>query len=459
MRLTIRIGHQHHAVPAAQRTKGLRPAVVAAASVLLAPLLAVPLAGPAVAHGGDSSEARDLASSTAVSWQRTAIRTIYSATEGAKAPPDGALYLAFTSLAVHDAAVKAERRGSQVAAAAVATAAHDVLLKYFPASAAALAADLTASLAMVPDGRKETVGKAIGAAAAAEMIASRVGDGRNNVFADGSTVAPYSKAPAPGIWQPPASGMALYWLGFVKPVIDVGPVRLDGPDALTSAAYARDYEEVRKAGELNAPLTDRTQEQTDIAKFFANNPVPMYRNALCDLLEAEPMELLATTQLFAQIDAAVVTTFIQTWRTKYEVGFWRPFQAIAGALTDGNPATNPHPGTVPWAPLIANPAYSDYTSGHGSATSPFAQVLRRTLGDHTTLVLKAGALTRTYTSLRALENDALNARIWGGLHFRTAMEDTYRQGHRTANRVMRASAGRQGWWEGHHDDHEGDSDE
>ena len=155
-----------------------RPAVAAAASVLLAPLLAVPLAGPAVAHGGGSSEARDLASSTAVSWQRTAIRTIY--TEGAKRTPDGALYLAFTSLAVHDAAVKAQRRGAQVAAAAVATAAHDVLLEYFPASAAALAADLAASLMPVPDGRKEALGVAIGAAAADEMIASRVGDGRNN---------------------------------------------------------------------------------------------------------------------------------------------------------------------------------------------------------------------------------------------------------------------------------------
>jgi hypothetical protein len=249
-----------------------RPAVVAAASALLAPLLAVPLAGAAVAHGRDASAARDLASSTAVSWQRTAIRTIY--TEGAKAPPDGALYLAFTSLAVHDAAVKGERRGTHVATAAVAQAAHDVLLKYFPGSAAALAADLTASLVQVPDGRKEDLGRAIGAAAADEMIDSREGDGRDNVFADGSTVPPYSKAPAPGIWQPAASGMALYWLGFVKPVIDVRPVKVDGPDALTSAAYARDYEEVRKAGELNAPLTDRTQEQTDIARFFANNPGP-----------------------------------------------------------------------------------------------------------------------------------------------------------------------------------------
>ena len=174
-----------------------RPAVAAAASVLLAPLLAVPLAGPAVAHGGDQSEAGDLASSTAVSWQRTAIRTIY--TEGKKAPPDGTLYLAFTSLAVHDAAVKAQRRGTHVAAAAVATAAHDVLLEYFPTSATALAADLAASLVPVPDGRQEAFGKAIGAAAADEMIASRVNDGRNNTPA----VDPYSKPQAAGYWQPP----------------------------------------------------------------------------------------------------------------------------------------------------------------------------------------------------------------------------------------------------------------
>ncbi len=360
-----------------------RPAVAAAASVLLAPLLAVPLAGPAVAHGGDSSEARDLAASTAVSWQRTAINTIY--TVGGKPPPEGALYLAFTSLAVHDAAVKAQRRGSQVAAAAVATAAHDVLLEYFPASAAALAADLAASLMPVPDGRKEALGVAIGAAAADKMIASRVGDGRNNVL----PIPSYAKAPAPGIWQPPAGGMALHWLGFVKPVIDVKPVKVDGPDALTSRAYTRDYEEVRKVGELNAPLTDRTQKQTDIAKFFAAASVPMYRER-----GVRHARRPSRSACWPRPGSSRRSTppwpprSIQTWRLKYEVGFWRPFQAIAGALTDGNPATNPHPGTVPWAPLITNPAYSDYTSGHAAATSPFAQVLRRTFGDHTTLVLK-----------------------------------------------------------------------
>ena len=401
-----------------------RGAVAATAAVLLTPLLVAPLAGPA----GASPPSAPLASSVAVAWQRTAARTIYQ--EGLSAPPVGGLYLAFTSLAVHDAARQGQRYGMHAAAAAVATASHDVLSEYFPGSAANLDADLTASLAMVPDGRKQNIGVSIGAAAADRMIASRVNDGRN----DASVV--YSKTPAPGIWQPaPGAAMALPWLGFVDPVIDVAPVALDGPDPLTSAAYATDYDEVRRVGAVDSPLTERSEEQTAIAQFFAANPVLTYRVALCDLLDREPMGLLPTTRMFARIDAALASSFIQTWRLKFDVGFWRPFQAIALAETDGNPATTPQAG---WVPLVANPAYSDYTSGHAAATSPFAEVVRRTLGDDTTLVLEAGGLKRTYTTLTALEHDAFHARIWGGLHFRDAMEDGYFLGHVTAKRVMRA---------------------
>ena len=400
-----------------------RRVVAASAAALLTPLLVLPLAGPTATA---ASATAPLASSIAVDWQRTAARTIY--VERGTAPPLGALYLSFTSLAVHDAARTAQRHGTHTAAAAVAVAAHDVLREYFPLSGGNLDADLAASLAMVPNGTKEAAGVRIGAAAADRMIASRMDDGRND------TSIVYSKAPALGIWQPPATGMALPWLGFVDPVVDVAPVALDGPDAVSTMAYARDYEEVRLLGSLERSA--RTEAQTAIATFFANNPMLMYRTAVCDLLDAEPMGLLPTTRLFARIDAALATSFIETWRLKYEVGFWRPFQAIAAGATDGNPGTNPHPET--WVPLIANPAYSDYTSGHASATSPLVEVLRRTFGDDTPLVLKAGTLQRSYASLSALEHDALNARIWGGLHFRDAMEDGYHLGHTTAAQVMTA---------------------
>jgi hypothetical protein len=363
----------------------------------------------------------------AVAWQRIAVRTIY--TEGLQAPPVGGLYLAFTSLAVHDAA-RAAHGSNNRSRAAVASAAHDVLAEYFPLSSAALAADLTSSLAAIPDGPAESRGVRIGARAAEAMIASRVDDGRD----DPKIV--YKKPKRPGYWQPPEGGaMAAAWLGFVDPIVHIRKVRLNGPDRLRSAAYADDYEEVRTLGSLES--ADREDEETAVALFFTANPPAMYRAALCDLLTAEPLGLRRTTRLFADIDASVATAFIRAWRLKYKVGFWRPFEAVAGAGNDGNPATEPEDG---WTPLIANPAYSDYTSGHAAATSPFAEVLRATLGDDVTLHLANATLgvEREYTSLTDLEHDALNARIWGGLHFRDAMDDGYTMGHKTARRVMRA---------------------
>lgn len=368
------------------------------------------------------------AAEAAVQWQRIAVRTIWTETVPTPAPPVGSIYLSFTSLAVHDAAREAQRRGRVAATAAVATAAHDVLYEYFPASRPNLDAELTAMMARVPDGTKAEAGAAIGAAAADAMIASRVGDGRF----DAKIV--YQKSPGPGVWQPAPNGaMALAWLGFMKPVVDVAPVTLDGHDPLGSAAYAADYGEVAAVGSVDS--TTRTPEQTAIAQFFAPNVNIAYRLAVCELLDAEPLGLLPTTRLFARIDAAVVTSFIQTFRLKYNVGFWRPVQAIAGAAGDGNPDTTPQTG---WVGLLPTPSYSDYTSGHAAATSPFAEVLRQTLGDDTPLVLRVGTQTRRYTTLSALERDALNSRIWGGLHFRDAMDDGYYLGHTTAQRVMAA---------------------
>jgi hypothetical protein len=372
------------------------------------------------------------ASTIAVAWQRTALRTVF--TETVSAPPVGSLYLSFTSLAVHDAAQRGQQFGRATASAAVATAAHDVLLQYFPISQAHLDADLAASLARVPDGAAEDRGVAIGAAAASRMIASRVDDGRD----DASIV--YSKTPGAGVWQPPAGGgMAFAWLGFVKPVIDVPAVAVDGPDPLDSAAYAADYKEVQRVGRDVADPADRSAEQTAIARFFngnpVNNPVALYRDALCRYLDEQPLGLLPTTRLFARIDAAQATAFIQTWRLKYDIGFWRPFQAISGLYDDNNPATSPVTG---WAPLIPNPSYSEYTSGHAAATAPFAEVVRQKLGDDTPLVLRWGGQERSYATLDALEHDALNARIWGGLHFRDAMDDGYHLGHTVADEVIAA---------------------
>jgi hypothetical protein len=399
-----------------------RPAVALSVALITAAPLSV-----TTAPAANSASAPGAPSAVAVDWQRIALRTIF--TEGATPPQVGALHLAFTSVAVHDAVQATRGLGSNAARAAVATAAHDVLSAYFVNSRAQLDADLAASLARVPGGPGETRGVRIGRAAAAAMIESRVGDG----FGDPSIV--YAKPPAIGIWQPPPGGsMATAWLGFVRPVAPIAPVLLDGPDPVASTAYATDYDEVRRLGSVDS--VQRSQQQTDVARFFAFNTAVMYRDALCRLLDAEPTSLDRTARLFALIDASVANAMIETFRLKFEVGFWRPFQAI-NTVEDGNPATVPEAG---WAPLVPNPAYSDYTSGHAAATSPMAETIRNVLGEDTTLVLRNPTLDaeRTYTTVTALEHDALHARIWGGLHFRDAMEDGYDLGHRTARAVAAA---------------------
>jgi hypothetical protein len=417
-------------------TTARRTLVAIAAGVLAAPLL---LAGAVTAPATGSRPSTRTAgpqddhikaAETAVLWQRIAVRTIWPEGGPLPAPPVGSMYLTFTSLAVHDAASEAQRRGRVAATAAVATAAHDVLVEYFPGATTSLDADLAATMARIPDGKKADAGAAIGAAAADVMIASRVGDGRF----DASRV--YSKPAGPGVWQPAPNGgvMALAWLGFLKPVVDVAPVALDGHDALDSPEYTADYKEVAAIGSTTS--TTRTADQTAIAQFFNTSTISAaYRLAVCDVLADEPLGLLPTTRLFARMDASILTSFIQTFRLKYDVGFWRPFQAIAGADSDGNPDTE---AQTNWTPLITNPAYSDYTSGHAAATGSWVEVVRQTLGDDTALTLRLGLQARSYDTLTALEHDTLHARIWGGLHFRDAMDDGYYLAHTTAARVMAA---------------------
>ena len=128
-----------------------------------------------------------------------------------------------------------QRHGTHAAAAAVAVASHDVL----PPSTSQRPQPTSTPTWLpawrwCPTGGKQDIGVSIGAAAADRMIASRVNDGRN----DGSVV--YSKAPNSGVWQPaPGGAMALPWLGFVDPVVDVPPVALDGPDPLDQRGVRR----------------------------------------------------------------------------------------------------------------------------------------------------------------------------------------------------------------------------
>ncbi|WP_107773783.1 vanadium-dependent haloperoxidase [Nocardioides sediminis] len=392
-------------------------------------LLAPALLGPPVSGAAAPARHRTDDASVVLAWERIAMATVYPATP----IPSGVPILGFTSIAMYDAAKASARRSHSSETAAVATAAHGVLAHYVPTAKATLDTQLATTLAGVPDGRAEDKGVWLGRWAAARMIERRKHDGY------GDPTIHYTLAAGPGIWQPapPATDMLVPWLGSLDPLVLHRPIRLDGPDELTSTAYARDYEEVRTTGAATGSV--RTAEQTTIAQFFNSNSVTMVVDALLRHLEKQPLPLLDTARLIARIHAAQTDSVIEAWRLKRDVGFWRPSEAIAGAATDGNSRTQPQAG---WTPLVANPNYSDYVSGHASVTSPAVEMIRLTLGEATSLELRStntlidpAARVRTYADLTSIEYDAFHARIWAGLHFADAMDDGYLLGHLTARKV------------------------
>jgi hypothetical protein len=346
----------------------------------------------------------------ALVWQGNALATVpFSPVQG--------LYLSFTSTAVDKAVHKSLKRTTSSETAAVAQAAHDVLVEYFPAASSSLDAKLADSLAGVPDGPAEARGVAIGAEAADELIASRIDDGRG----DPSIV--YSAQPGPGVWVD-ARPMAVPWYGFVDRIMGGRPVVVDGPDPVGSAAYRADLAEVQADGRAGADA-----EKAATATFFNVPGFALYRNALIAHLRAHPLSLAATTDLFADLDRATAEAMRQTWRHKFTEGFWRPTAAITS--DDGDPLTTPVPA---WTAVLPVPPYPDWPSGHGTLTSAFAETVRCHLGDIPLTINGAGA-PRTYDSLTAMEHDAFMSRIWGGIHFRDAMEDAYQIGHTVARRT------------------------
>jgi PAP2 superfamily len=403
-----------------------RVAALAAATALA---VVVPAASSAqAAEQGAASGARR--AEVVRDWNEIAVRTIV--TENAASPGVAQIYLGFVSSAVYDA-VRTVRLGHASQPAAVGTAAHDVLVEYFPSSADNLAADLEALLASIPDGARENRGVAVGAAAADRLIASRVGDGRDD------TSITLDVEPAPGVWRPTPPGflpMATPWAGFMKPLLLRSPTSIDvgRPDRLTSNQYAADYREVKSLGAVDS--TTRTPAGTENALFWNFSVPVLFNTGVRDWAAAEQLGARATARAFALLNMTVADSFIVCWRAKYDRAYWRPITAIREGDTDGNPATTADPN---WTPLVDTPPYPDWPSGHGYLTSAYLRGLQHLTGSQKldlTITNPVMGLSRHYTSAAALASEASISRIQLGIHFRDAMEDAYRGGRLVADRGL-----------------------
>ncbi len=358
-------------------------------------------------------------------WNAVAFDTIV--VDAGKANAEAFMWFAFEQAAVYNAVVGITRhyelykwnaRGPRGASpqAAAAVAAHDVLLEYFPASQHRLDTALAASLAGIPDGPKKMQGIHYGERAADRLIELREDDGR---FAP----VTFDDPPAPGVWRPTPAAFAPFfdpWLAKLRPLLLHSPSQLrpGPPPAMTSRTYTKDFNEVKEVG--SATSTVRTQEQTETALFIAGSTFPLVSSSLRDLAARHQLDISESARLFAAVAMSAADGVITSWDSKLKFGFWRPVTAIQLADTDGNPDTLPDSG---WLPLIATPPYPDYISGLTTIMGAMTRSLSGTLGlggGRIDVNITVAGATRHYEFANQLNRDAVNARVWSGIHFRTA---------------------------------------
>jgi hypothetical protein len=326
--------------------------------------------------------------------------------------------------------------------AAAATAAYRVLSKLTPAQQLVLDAHYAASLAMIPDGSQKTRGIAVGEAAAAAMLAARVDDGRDAPFT-------FVIGTEPGDWRPvtPAALDPAAWVGNVRPFLieSTSQFRSDGPNRLTSRAYARDFNEVKELGSLTS--TTRTADQTTAAIFWQAQPMSLWGGMLRSV--SAGLDIADKARLHGSAALAAADAAISCWNDKYYWNFWRPLAAIREADTDGNPATVADPG---WRPLfdpatqtvppLGTPPFPDHPSGHGCLSGAILNVAEDFFGTDRVafdVVSTRFAQPRHFERFSDALEEIVDARIWGGIHFRTADEQGAKLGAQVARYVRKHS--------------------
>ena len=381
-------------------------------------------------------------------WNAIAIQAIVNVTV---VPPHGSaigfLDSATVQTAVYDAVESITGRfrpyavqvpgASGSPAAAVAKAAHDVLVNRFPSQTMFL--DTTYHAYLTAHGLAETdAGVAVGAAAAAGIIALRANDGSFPL-----NPPPFTGGTAIGEWRPtpPAfAPMLAPWLASVTPFTLTSPsqFRAPTPPSLTSNRYATAYNEVKALGARDNSA--RTPEQTDLALFWSSNYLVLWNHALRDIAAAHVPDISDSARLFALANLAMADAGITAWDTKVHYVFWRPLTAIQNGDNDGNPETAGDPN---WQPLINNPNYPDYTSGANNVTGAVTRALALFFGTDemdfsvdTTNHPPAIQQTRTYTRFSGAAEDVVNARIYEGIHFRFADVQARKQGRHVAQWVF-----------------------
>jgi hypothetical protein len=311
--------------------------------------------------------------------------------------------------------------GASVRAAAV-QAAYATLVNLYPGQKAKFDQQRTASLAAITDSNDAVQQGLLWGQSVADQIWSwRSHDGFSNA------PAPYLGGTQPGQWRPTPPAMApglVPQLATTTPWIIRSPseFRTQGPADMTSDQYTADFNETKSMGSVTN--SGRTADQTLFANFWQTGNPPDYWDQVATSLAAQRhLSMVRTARLLALINLGLADSIIGCWDAKYTYSSWRPVTAIQVGDTDGNDATA---ADASWTPLITTPPFPEYPSAHSCASGAAARILSQAFGEETSFEVVSNAMpgvTRKFSNFTAALEEIKNARIFGGIHFRTACVD------------------------------------
>jgi hypothetical protein len=196
------------------------------------------------------------------------------------------------------------------------------------------------------------------------------------------------------------------------------PIPARRPNPLASHAYAEDFRQVTALGRVDS--TVRTAAQTSQALFWTDHDIRQWNDGLIRLAVARGFDLVQTARMLAMAHTAGGDAMIACFDAKYHYWFWRPYQAIPQAGTDGNPTTA---ADATWQPLRATPNFPEYPSAHACHSTAMVTALDAFFGTDKiafSLDSTVTGTTRQYARFSDVVPDVDLARVLVGFHFWTS---------------------------------------
>jgi hypothetical protein len=245
----------------------------------------------------------------------------------------------------------------------------------------------------------------------------------------------YEPPVGPGLWVPTPPGflpaLQPFWGLNRCLAIATGAEHSPGDHPAYSEDPASAF--FAEALETYEAVTNLIAEQEAIARFWSDDPgttatPPGHSVAITtQVLRQQGASLAAAAEAYARVGMAVADAFVACWHQKYVYNLLRPVTYI-NRLIDRD-----------WLPLLVTPPFPEYPSGHSVQSGAAFQVLTDLFGDDYAFVDHThdgrGLAPRSFASFVDAAQEAAISRLYGGIHFRAAIDNGLSQGSQIGRAV------------------------